>query len=115
MCFARYRNLIVENNGEVRSVSVNPRPGNPNQRKSCRSQVDDGKKKCSYDWVPSLVHPEFALGNVTVYAKVEATKESTKVTTATIEREEGGMVEEEGRKKGIIYKHDGKLVSICSP
>jgi hypothetical protein len=49
-----------------------------------------GKQKCSYNWEPELVHPSKSLGNVTVYAKVEATKESTKATTVSITGEERG-------------------------
>lgn len=46
-----------------------------------------------------MVHPACSLGMVIKYAKVEATKESTKATTASIMG--GIVVEEEGRKKGI--------------
>lgn len=46
-----------------------------------------------------------ALGKLIWYAKVEATKESTKATTVSIRGEDEGIVEGEsrvkGRKKGI--------------
>jgi hypothetical protein len=52
-------------------------------------------------WGPVLVHPVTSLGKVIVYAKVEATDESTKATTVSITEEYGGTVEVEGGKKGI--------------
>lgn len=52
------------------------------------------KKKCCYNWEPESVHPESAVGNVIRYAKVEATKESTKAKMVSIEGEDGRIVEE---------------------
>ena len=46
-----------------------------------------------------MVHPFVSLGTKTLYPKVEAMKESTKATTASITGEEGGTVEEGGGKK----------------
>lgn len=81
---------------------------------SCRSQAVNFLKKCSYSWGPVSVHPLCSLGNVILYAKVEATRESTKAKMVSIagggNRGNGGIVE--GRKKRISFTQMG---SICSP
>lgn len=50
------------------------------------------KKKSTYTWEPESVHPESALGDVIWYAKMEATKESTKAKMVSIEGEDGEIV-----------------------